>query len=266
MMKLKRRHTAGAQRQYSEYFYNTFADISLQSAQQVVPLLCELISPTSVVDVGCGLGQWLSTFQKHGAEDVLGIDGNYVNPGLLHIPRDRFLPHDLRKPLQLDRKFDLAVSLEVAEHLPEDAARGFVASLCGLSAVVVFSAAIPFQGGMHHVNEQWPEYWVELFAGCGYVVVDCVRPRIWSNPDVAYYYAQNVLIFVAQERLADYPALALAHLDMPPDVLSKVHPRKWSVVHDPRQSSIRTVLRALPFAVRNSIRHHGGSLLRRLLA
>ena len=63
---------------------------------------------------------------------------------------------DLAQPLQIDRRFDLALSLEVAEHLPPECGSEFVQTLTDLSSVILFSAAIPFQGGTDHLNEQWP--------------------------------------------------------------------------------------------------------------
>lgn len=133
------------------------------SAQHVVPLVSSLIHPSSVVDVGCGSGAWLDVFRKHGASRILGLDGYNVDPAWLCIPQDCFRALDLSKPFQVAEVFDLAVCLEVAEHLPKDAAPGFIQSLARLAPGVLFSAAVPLQGGTHHVNEQWPGYWQDLF-------------------------------------------------------------------------------------------------------
>src|SRR5687768_2487400 len=142
---------------YSAAFFRTMSASARSSAEQVVPLMMELVQPRSVVDVGSAAGSWLSVFREHGVEDVLGIDGDYVRAETLEIPLDHFLAHDLAKPLRLSRKFDLVVCLEVAEHLPRSRADSLVDDLAALGSTVLFSAAIPFQGGTHHVNEQWPE-------------------------------------------------------------------------------------------------------------
>ena len=113
----------------------------------MVPLVLQLLPVRSVVDVGCGDGSWLVVFRKLGVKEILGIDGEYVDPGLLQIPQDCFQAFDLAKPFSLGRVFDLAVSLEVAEHLPAECAPGFVECLTRLAPSVLFSAAIPFQGG-----------------------------------------------------------------------------------------------------------------------
>jgi SAM-dependent methyltransferase len=168
-----------------------------RSAAVIVPILVETLQPTSVVDVGCGTGTWLAAFQAAGVEDILGIDGDYVSRPSLDIPVGTFQAADLDRPLRIDRSFDLALSLEVAEHLAPARAEGFVADLVRLAPVVCFSAAIPFQGGVNHVNERWQEEWASVFAGHGYVPVDLVRRRVWDDTEVEPWYAQNMLVYAA---------------------------------------------------------------------
>src|SRR5262249_19580791 len=151
------------------------------------------------VDVGCGTGPWLKAFMRAGIPSVTGVDGSYVNPGQLRIPQSSFIAKDLTKPLNLDRKFDLCISMEVAEHLPPARAASFVADLVSLAPVVLFSAAVPEQGGTNHINEQWPEYWRDLFEKHEYRVIDCIRPKIWNDRRVDYFYRQNSLIFADKE-------------------------------------------------------------------
>jgi hypothetical protein len=119
------------------------------------------------------------------------------------------------------------VSLEVAEHLSSDTAEAFVGLLTELGPVVLFSAAIPLQGGTHHVNEQWPEYWVKLFDETVYVVVDPLRSKVWNNEKVEPWYTQNVLIFVARERLESYPLLRKEYELKRDSMLSIVHPTQY---------------------------------------
>src|SRR5881296_3388824 len=158
---------------YSDAFFHARMTASRRSAQEIVPLVLEFVHPERVIDVGCGLGTWLSVFQQCGIHDVWGVDGDYVNRKMLQIPEERFMAVDLTEHVVVKGQFDLVVSLEVAEHLPPECAEAFVASLTGLGPVVLFSAAIPFQRGTHHVNEQWPEYWAARFEKHGYVGIDC---------------------------------------------------------------------------------------------
>lgn len=132
---------------YTEQFYIDQRKSSRRSANEIVPLVLELIQPKSVIDVGCGVGAWLSVFRECGIEDILGVDGNWVDKNMLEIPENRFLVFDLTTPVLMNRHFDLVVSLEVAEHLPSECAEIFIDSLTRLGPTILFSAAIPFQGG-----------------------------------------------------------------------------------------------------------------------
>lgn len=195
---------------YTESFYERQSKETYSSAEVIVPLLLEFAEPRSVIDVGCGTGSWLRTFGEHGVKELRGFDGPWLDVDKLLIPQELFTHADLDKPLQVDRRFDLAISLEVAEHLKPESAAGFVESLTSLSDVVAFSAAIPFQGGHLHLNEQWPEYWAQLFEKRGYVTVDCLRLRLWNERNVFYWYRQNLLVYVKREALERYPKLAQA--------------------------------------------------------
>jgi SAM-dependent methyltransferase len=223
---------------YSEDFFESHRPGSQRSARVIVPLLLELVQPRSVVDVGCGTGSWLSVFRQCGIEDVRGIDGPHVPLDSLEISADRFSTFDLTQPLRLEQHFDLVVSLEVAEHLPRESADVFVESLVRLGPIVLFSAAVPGQGGTHHVNEQWPDYWVQRFARHGYVAIDALRPEVWKADDIEAWYVQNILLFVAAERVAADARLAAAQARTRPGQLSVVHPRLFAEVsHNQRMAT-----------------------------
>jgi SAM-dependent methyltransferase len=221
---------------YDAKFYQYFRNLSYSSAREVVPLILRLMPVASVCDVGCGDGTWLRVFRDEGVTDVVGIDGEYVTGHLLQIPVANFSPMDLRHEIRLQRSFDLAISLEVAEHLSESRAAGFVEDLTRLAPVVMFSAAIPGQGGRDHVNEQWQTYWIEIFADHNFIVCDVIRPKIWRNRRVAYWYRQNTLVFCDQHSLQTNPELALSP-----------HSLRLSLVH-PEQMDFHDALRAVTVA------------------
>lgn len=208
---------------YSEEFYRSCFEGSVASARQIVPFLKTITNCKSVVDVGCGLGTWLSVFDECGVSDFLGIDGAYVNQEKLLIPRDKFIPADLNDPPELQRSFDLAICLEVAEHLPSTAESKLIRYLTNLSPVVAFSASIPFQDGTGHINEQWLEHWIQLFQARSYAPIDCIRPKFWNNPQVEWWYPQNMILYVEESARANYPLLT--GLDDSKELLSYVHPR-----------------------------------------
>jgi SAM-dependent methyltransferase len=213
---------------YTSDFYVAHKDGSRRSAEVLAPIVIRLINPRSVVDVGCGVGTWLSVFKTVGVTDILGLDGDHLAQSQLEIDKDVFLAVDLTRRIQLERQFDLVLSLEVAEHLPEECASGFVESLTRLGPVVLFSAAIPHQGGTRHLNEQWPEYWASHFKNHGYEAIDSIRRRVWNDDRVEWWYAQNTVLFVDGEYLSRHQLL-LRELQAAPSSIppSLVHPRKY---------------------------------------
>jgi SAM-dependent methyltransferase len=169
---------------------------NLNSPQIIVPYLLEKFRPLSVVDVGCGIGTFLSVFQRLGVNDFLGIDGKWVDRQKLMIGAEHFLEADLEKPILLERTFDMAICLEVAEHLAASSAESIVDSLAGLSKKIVFSAATCQQGGQNHLNEQEFSYWKRKFEAKGYRVIDCFRPYFWNMEKVQWWYKQNMFLIV----------------------------------------------------------------------
>jgi SAM-dependent methyltransferase len=227
-------------RPYSGSFFAGQSPGSRSSAEAVVPLILDLVGSRSVVDVGCGVGTWLSVFCAHGVSDVLGIDGDYVPRGQLEIPPERFQAADLAQPLRVGRRFDLAMSLEVAEHLPPSSSERLVASLVKMADLVLFSAAIPRQGGSEHINERWQSWWADRFAEHGFVPIDCLRRRIWSNPRVEWWYAQNVLLYASRARMDSDPRLRREYELMGTGQLSVVHPARYVKWRERLRAALRS--------------------------
>lgn len=209
---------------YTQHFYDQQAAGSTSSASVVLPLVLELLHPRSLVDVGCGIGTWAKVASDLGIETVIGIDGDYARGAGLQIPDSSFVAADLAQSVPaLPQRCDLAISLEVAEHLPPARADGFVADLCGLADVVLFSAAIPAQLGTDHINLQPQAWWAERFRSHGYEPFDLIRPRVWSDDRVEFFYRQNAIVYVRSER-ADLITQARSLAAEVPSVLNLVHP------------------------------------------
>jgi SAM-dependent methyltransferase len=192
---------------YTSAYFEEFKDVSRESAAVIAPLVTDLIPVKSVIDFGCGLGQWLAAFERSGVSEIRGLDGSYIDLDQLEIPRDAFRVQDLTAPYVAEKQFDLATCVEVAEHLAEVNGSGLIRSLTDAAPVVLFSAAIPHQPGKDHVNPQWPDYWARLFRQYGFVPVDALRHVIWDDARVAWWYQQNILLYVREEMLAQYPKL-----------------------------------------------------------
>jgi SAM-dependent methyltransferase len=178
------------------------------SAGKIFTILFEYARPASVLDVGCGFGPWLSTAREMGVAEVRGIEGPWIDRTQLLIEPESVEVLDLERGFSLGRRtFDLVICSEVAEHLSPDAAPRLIKSLADHGDLILFSAAIPFQGGEHHVNEQFPDYWAVLFAAHGFLPLDFIRPQIWSDESILWWLRQNLLLFAHERALSKHPPL-----------------------------------------------------------
>jgi SAM-dependent methyltransferase len=181
---------------------NIVVPIVLDVLNRVVPPLSPKSNcVNSVVDFGCGLGTWLRAFKENGIPEILGLDGKWCNTQLLfkNIDQGEFQYVDLENPIILEKTYDMAISLEVAEHVSPERADIFVQSLVNAAKIILFSAAIPEQRGFNHINEQWPSYWIEKFQKHGYVFHDVLRSKIWFNEHVEVWYKQNIFLVVRED-------------------------------------------------------------------
>lgn len=210
---------------YDQRFFDGIREGIKRSAASLVPLLVSELSPAidvkSVIDVGCGEGWWGREFAFWDFMSV-GMD-KWTDTEVVSM-----IDHDLDQPLEQAfpegsiNRFGLALCLEVAEHLTPERGSSFIADLCKLSDLIVFSAAIPGQRGVNHLNEQWPTYWVDHFRTNGFYVSGAMRWMIWEDEEIEPWYRQNLLIATNHpERL---PNLFDTPLCYPWPV---VHPAKW---------------------------------------
>ena len=195
-----------SEHEYSQDFYSYIDAGSRRSARVVASMLLPEMKIASLLDIGAGHGAWAAEWLAAGVEDVVAVDGDYVDRSQLAVPKKQFRAHDLATPLDLGRRFDLVQSLEVAEHLPPEKAELFVDNLVAHGDVILFSAAVPHQGGEHHVNEQPPEYWRRKFANRGLSVFDFLRPRLERRKEVKPWYRFNSYIYAneaGEKRLSE---------------------------------------------------------------
>jgi hypothetical protein len=183
---------------YTKSFFRNREQSSRRSAEMVLPFVFEIVRPTSVVDFGCGTGTWLEAAKRLSAARVLGIEGEWIRGKKTLLETHELEVRNLDDPVSVPERFELAISLEVAEHLKPARAAGFVHDLCSASEVVLFGAAIPEQGGTGHIHERWQSYWAALFANEGYRCLDVVRPRFWDEPDVMPWYKQNAFLYATE--------------------------------------------------------------------
>lgn len=184
---------------YDDYFYFNNRFGSVRSARKILGFLLPKLQCNSIVDFGCGTGTWLWVAQGYGVSEVLGIDGEYVPENMLMIPQKCFSAADLSEPCFVTKRYDLALSLEVAEHIPERSADIFIDNICKSADIVLFSAAHPGQGGDGHINEQPIEYWIEKFYSHHYVPIE-IRSNFQFDNEVESWYKENIVLYVTEEQ------------------------------------------------------------------
>lgn len=183
---------------YNETFYAKAVN-SYASAKKYANILKEFYVPKTVIDIGCGKGAWLKAFLDIGVQKCVGVDGNWNNQSSMIDEQIEFHSMDLEQPIRFDCKFDLAICVEVAEHLGADVEFNFVDSLTLLADVIIFGAAYIEQGGAGHINENYHTHWEYMFDGCGFDVFDCFRPRVWGDDEVDWWYQQNTFLYVKKD-------------------------------------------------------------------
>jgi hypothetical protein len=174
--------------QHNEIIHNSSA------AEKILPIIIKEYQIKSILDIGTGIGTWLSVAEKYGISDYIGIDGEWVDRKLLKIPESKFIAHDLTKPINLNKQFDLIICLEVAEHLPDEASYVLIETIINHGSLILFSSAIPFQGGQNHINEQPYSYWEERFKLFDYKYFDYLRALFWQDKHIEWWYRQNIFI------------------------------------------------------------------------
>jgi SAM-dependent methyltransferase len=193
---------------YTPEFFRRSAPSSKQSAEEILKIIPEMYpgfpTPASIIDVGCGSGEWLEVAHKIWPTAYLvGTDGPWVKDVK---PKDRHYDFDVLDLTNADAvlwythqrplRYDLVICTEVGEHIHPRAASNLVKLLTLLGDHVLFSAAIPGQTGTGHVNCQWQSYWADFFSlAADFYPYDVIRPHVWHNKKVAWWYSQNMLMY-----------------------------------------------------------------------
>ena len=250
---------------YDDDFYTLLSTGVQRSSQKYVQALYRIYQPKSIIDIGCGRGIWLQSFGKCGATKLVGLDGKWNNKKDMVSEHIEFQQVDLNNiPLQSE-KYDLAVSLEVAEHLHPDSAAEFVSSICELSDAVLFSAAYTWQGGVDHQNEQPHSYWAELFQKHNFIPYDLFRPAFWGEEDVEFWYRQNAFMYLRQHSSVEsifaqkgcQPMVNLAFMDCIHPDLYAAKLREIVSAHQALQQvriELQRIQNVLPLRIYNKIR------------
>jgi hypothetical protein len=189
--------------QYDDSFFGDAYATSYLSAQLILGHLNEHFRFNSVVDVGAGVGAW-SRAALEMNKTVTSIDGEWVSEIPGKFSRLNYIFQNLNNKVSTNSQHDIAVCVEVAEHLLPERSQGIVADLCKLAPVVVFGAALPRQGGAGHINCRPHSFWIKAFSENKYTAIDLFRPKFWYDGRVGPWYSQNTYLFVAPEKLNQF--------------------------------------------------------------
>lgn len=214
---------------YGAKFHADRYSRTIYAATTVLRPLIKNFGIHSVVDFGCGVGTWLDASKSLDVERIFGIEGPWIPRDQVKIDVTEYVCHDLTEPTSLDQHFDLAISLEVGEHLPPHRASSFVSELCKSAKFVLFSAAIPKQGGQGHVNEQWQSYWAALFGANEFLPLDCIRPTIWGDDQIDWWYQQNIILYVSKNNYEEAKKICGFGVVKHYEELNMVHPRLYEM-------------------------------------
>jgi len=241
---------------YDENFYKKNLKTEY-AADTIVNFLFGLFKPQNVIDIGCGRGAWLVACKNAGAKSLYGMDGPWNSQADMLDQSICFSQADLSGDiiLPIQEKFDLCISLEVAEHLEQRWASRFISSLCSASDLILFSAAFVGQGGTGHLNENIHSYWAGIFKQHGFVPFDVIRPRFWGDERMDFWYKQNIFLYIRN----DSPKFsnAIEHGFSPIEFLpfmDAVHPDLYKIKCN-HIITTRELIKRLPFAVLDTLKH-----------
>jgi SAM-dependent methyltransferase len=213
---------------YDPHYHDDKREPARRAAERILPIVLSLVDVESMVDVGCGPGSWLVAAQRLGIPRLTGVEGAWARAWFDDeaegLRAYELVFANLEDELRLPTSYDLAICIEVVEHLSPARGESFIADLCRCAPHVLLGAAIPGQQGPNHLNTRWLSYWATSFAAHRFRPIDVVREQVWNDDALLLPVRQNPVLFVRDDCYERAAARARALPSPSIGALDLVHP------------------------------------------
>ena len=191
--------------EYSDQFYESVTNRAEYSSRIIFSLLKNALHPKTFVDVGSGDGVWSLSALEHfesinhvEAWDLLA-EKTYLDIAKKRFPSKNIISKRIdfeSSDYGVEMVYDLAVCLETFEHLSPSACEKLSLFFSSHTRILIFSGAVPGQGGTNHINEQPFKTWQRNLLDFGFFPLDFIRPNIQDKKNVPSYYKNNIVLWV----------------------------------------------------------------------
>ena len=206
-------------KKYINNFYNGSLKHDLQnnqySACKYLKVVKQVIKINSIIDFGAGTGAWLHAAKSLGIDKLFGIEKHYQ----IDIKGAKILKQNVFD--KVDFRADIAVSVEVGEHILPEKSSTFIDVITSSSDIVIFGAANTHQSGDAHINCREVGFWKNLFKNRGFKLVDLFRQQFWNCRKINKAYVQNIFLYVKRESKYSSAFSSIPLLDIPhPEIIN----------------------------------------------
>jgi len=134
---------------------------------QLLKTIIEVRKPTSLLDIGAGVGWYCEAAVRLGVQKVIGIE---KTPDIHQMEVFPVIVSDAAITKLDYGTIDVVLCLEVAQCIAPERVNGLVENCCRNSNFIVWSSAQPGQACPTGINLQPIQYWIEKFSKYGFII------------------------------------------------------------------------------------------------